>query len=62
MQEINHTLESAASIVQQSALGSQEIARASEAATRAAEAINHASQVMVDGTNKLQALAAEFKV
>lgn len=62
MREINYALESTTSIIQQSAVGTQEISRASEAATRAAEAINQECQKMVEGTDKLDSLVAEFKM
>lgn len=62
MNEINYALESTTSIIQQSAVGAQEISRASEGATRAAEAINQVCQQIAEGTHKLESLAAEFKV
>lgn len=62
MKEINHALESTTGIIQQSSLGAQEIAQASEAATRAAEAINEACKEMVEGTQKLDSMVAQFKI
>jgi methyl-accepting chemotaxis protein len=61
MREINTAFESVSSIIQQSALGTQEISLASEAATKASEAINQECQKMVEGTAKLDALVAEYK-
>lgn len=62
MKEINYALESTISIIQQSAVGAQEISRSSEGATQAAEAINEACQQMAEGTHKLESLVAEFKL
>ncbi len=61
MREINSAFESVSSIIQQSALGTQEISLASEAATKASEAINEECQKLVEGSGKLDALVAEFK-
>ena len=61
MMQINHALESATGIIQESAAGAQDIARASEAATRAAESISNACQQMAEDIQKLELLATEFR-
>lgn len=61
MREINQAMETTTNIIQQSALGSQEISRSSESATQAAESINQACQRMVAGADHLESLVAEFK-